>query len=272
MSTPARRIREPDNMAKRTQAPAKTEIVIMGETPLVEEYAELCASCGFTVHEHWNQRPQKEIRRRPKNRRTSPASPGAPYGIELTNTDVEQKRKNLRRLDRSIAPKAILLSSSVVVTATEQASWIRHPERLVGISALPSFLSHQLVEFSPAIQTTPASLSKAQDFFIRLGKQVSVVQDRVGMVLPRILCGIINEAYFALQENIALPRDIDVAMKLGTNYPHGPIEWAEKIGIHQVHAVLRALRDDLHEDRYRIAPLLNQMTAGGEWWRNSHGP
>lgn len=245
----------------------------MGETPLVEEYADLCASRGFDVHDEWNQQPGKKGNRQSKNSRRSRTAPSNTlFGIELTNTNIEQKKRNLQEFDRILEPKAILLSSSVVVTATEQASWIRHPERLVGISALPSFLSHQLVEFSPAIQTAQASLSKAQDLFIRLGKQVSVVQDRVGMVLPRILCGIINEAYFALQENIALPQDIDVAMKLGTNYPHGPIEWAERIGIHQVYAVLRALRDDLHEDRYRIAPLLNQMTASGEWWRNSRSP
>jgi 3-hydroxybutyryl-CoA dehydrogenase len=89
----------------------------------------------------------------------------------------------------------------------------------------------------------------------------------VGMVLPRILCQIINESIFAITDDIASPKDIDTAMKLGANYPDGPIEWADRIGIRQVCSVLVALQNDLHEDRYRVSPLLKQMAAAGEWWK-----
>jgi 3-hydroxybutyryl-CoA dehydrogenase len=105
-------------------------------------------------------------------------------------------------------------------------------------------------------------------FFTSLGKEIELVQDRVGMVLPRILCQIINESIFAVTDDVAIPKDIDVAMKLGANYPCGPIEWAEKIGIKQVCAVLVALQNDLNEDRYRVAPLLKQMAIVGEWWKS----
>ena len=60
------------------------------------------------------------------------------------------------------------------------------------------------------------------------GTRGRLVQDRTGMVMPRILCMLINEAAFALMENIASPSDIDTAMKLGTNYPFGPVEWADR--------------------------------------------
>ena len=101
----------------------------------------------------------------------------------------------------------------------------------------------------------------------RIGKDVAVVQDRIGMVLPRILCMIVNESAFALTEQIATPEDIDAAMRLGTNYPLGPIEWGDKIGVGQVIAVLNALYDDLHEERYRVAPLLKQLATGQKWWK-----
>lgn len=255
-------------MAKRKRALKKTQVYIVGESPLVEEYAELCAASGFHAHVHWNQPHEKTFKIRSKSiGLSSVIPPNTSYGIELTNTNLEQKKKNLQRLDRALAPDKIILSSSVTVTATEQASWMRQPGRLIGISALPSFLSQKLVELSPAIQTERSVPLKAQAFFIELGRQVSVVQDRVGMVLPRIICTIINEAYFALQENIASPEDIDLAMILGTNYPHGPIEWAAKIGVSQVGSVLAALQADLHEDRYRIAPLLQQLVTSGEWWK-----
>ena len=77
---------------------------------------------------------------------------------------------------------------------------------------------------------------------------------------------LINEASFALMENVAHPQDIDTAMKLGTNYPFGPIEWADKIGIPEVISVLEALYGDLKEERYRIAPLLRQLGTGKAWW------
>ena len=92
------------------------------------------------------------------------------------------------------------------------------------------------------------------------------------MVFPRIICQIMNEAAFALQEEIASPRDIDIALKAGAGHPLGPIEWADKIGLEHVVAVLSALQRDLAEDRYRVAPLLKQMVAGGTWWNRAQAP
>jgi 3-hydroxybutyryl-CoA dehydrogenase len=78
------------------------------------------------------------------------------------------------------------------------------------------------------------------------------------MVMPRILCMLINEAYFAMMEGVADDAAIDTAMKLGTNYPRGPVEWARKIGLVHVVAVLHALQGYFGEDRYRCAPLLTR--------------
>ena len=89
--------------------------------------------------------------------------------------------------------------------------------------------------------------------------ELSVVQDRVGMVLPRVLASLVNEAFFAIMEGVAEPRDIDSAMMLGTSYPHGPVEWGQSIGLSNVVAILDALQRDTGEDRYRVAPLLRQM-------------
>lgn len=86
------------------------------------------------------------------------------------------------------------------------------------------------------------------------------------MVMPRILCMLINEAAFALMENIATPADIDTAMKLGTNYPFGPVEWADRIGIRTVVSILDAIYRETGEERYRTAPLLRHMAVGTRWW------
>ncbi len=70
----------------------------------------------------------------------------------------------------------------------------------------------------------------------------------------------------AAQQDVALPKDTDTGMRIGMNYPSGPIEWGEKIGFNQVYAVLNALHNDLGEERYRICPLLKEIAATGKFW------
>ena len=186
--------------------------------------------------------------------------------VELTNTDLTAKRKNLERIAKALPETAPILSSSITVTATEQSSWITGKHRLVGISALPAFIEKTLVEAAPTIYSPKETIEVVKLFFHSIGKEIEIVQDRIGMVLPRILCQVINEAAFAVTEDIASPKDIDTVLKLGVQFPLGPIEMAEKIGLKQVYAVLTALYADLHEERYRISPLLKQMAQTGEWW------
>ena len=88
--------------------------------------------------------------------------------------------------------------------------------------------------------------------------EVRHVGDRVGMVTPRVICMIINEAFYTLQEGTASREDIDSGMKLGTGYPFGPFEWSERIGIRHVYELLEAMWEDTHEERYKICPLLKK--------------
>jgi 3-hydroxybutyryl-CoA dehydrogenase len=81
------------------------------------------------------------------------------------------------------------------------------------------------------------------------------------MVLPRILCMLVNEAFFALGEGVAAARDIDTAMMLGTNHPRGPLDWADMIGPENVLAVLTALQGVYGEARYRPSPLLRRHAS-----------
>ncbi|HEY6191001.1 MAG TPA: 3-hydroxyacyl-CoA dehydrogenase family protein [Bacteroidota bacterium] len=235
-------------------------VYLTGETALVRELGEACVASGFRVAFQTNS-GEEAIPSRAGFRKSAAIPRGVSFAAELTNTDPVLKKRNLIALDRKLDRSATLLTSSVTVAAGEQAGWIRHPERMVGIGALPTLLSNRLVELAPGLQTARAAISRAGEFFAELGKEVAVVQDRAGMVMPRILCMLVNEAAFALMEEIASPADMDLAMKLGTSYPRGPVEWAGKIGIGQVVSVLRALHSDLGEERYRIAPLLQMMSA-----------
>jgi 3-hydroxybutyryl-CoA dehydrogenase len=264
-------------MAKRSfpkKNPAKVSssplVYIVGESPLVEEYALVCKLKRYQVITRLNPGSVLVDGKKEKARKSSTIPAKTSLALEVTNCDLQQKQNNIEQLDAALPADAAILTSSVTIAATEQAGWIRQKHRLVGFSALPTLSAKPLVEVAPTVFTPKETIDIVQRFLRSLDKEMELVQDRVGMVLPRILCQIINEATFALMEDVASPNDIDTAMKLGVNYPFGPIEWTDRIGLKHVHAVLSALEGDLREDRYRVSPLLRQMALGGEWWKRTN--
>ncbi len=124
---------------------------------------------------------------------------------------------------------------------------------LFGINALPSFLTQAVWEVSAFRKFQMPELDKLMEKF---GVKYMAVEDRVGMIKPRIIFMIINEACYTLQEGTATIEDIDIAMKLGTNYPYGPFEWCDNIGITNVFETLAVLYEDTKDERYKICPLL----------------
>jgi len=133
-----------------------------------------------------------------------------------------------------------------------------NPARLFGFSGLPTFINRELLEVS----TLPASDKMLLTSLCReLGTRFEIVADQAGLITPRVIRMIINEAYLTLAEGIATREDIDLAMKLGTNYPFGPFEWGERIGLRHIANVLLAAREESGDDRYRPAPLLLEQSG-----------
>jgi 3-hydroxybutyryl-CoA dehydrogenase len=130
-----------------------------------------------------------------------------------------------------------------------------HTATLFGFNGMPTFLNRPLLEVSIRKKEDSKSLEIVCQ---KLGTSFSTVEDRVGLVTPRIVCMIINEAFYTVQEGTASREDIDRAMKLGTNYPFGPFEWCKRIGIANVYELLHAVYEDTKDERYRICPLLKQ--------------
>jgi 3-hydroxybutyryl-CoA dehydrogenase len=138
----------------------------------------------------------------------------------------------------------------------------------VGFHALPPLAESTLVELTRSSDTTPAAAGRAESFFRSLGKHVEWVGDAPGLVLGRIVCQLVNEACFALSEGVGSAEDVDAALRLGFNYPRGPLEWADVIELDHVLTTLDALFDELHEERYRASPLLRRMAAEGRLGRS----
>ncbi len=127
--------------------------------------------------------------------------------------------------------------------------------KLFGFNGLPTFLNRSVLEASVL---NPEDESQLAELCKTLNTEYLLVDDRVGLVTPRIICMIINEAYYTAEEGTASREDIDLSMKLGTNYPYGPFEWCERIGIKHVYELLEAVYEDTHDERYKICSQLKK--------------
>lgn len=126
---------------------------------------------------------------------------------------------------------------------------------IFGFNGIPTFLNREILEVSLHKERDQPLLNKICE---SLQTKFIAVDDRVGLVTARVVAMIINEAFYAVQEGTATPDDIDLAMKLGTNYPFGPFEWARRIGIKHIYELLDALYEDTRDERYKICPMLKK--------------
>ncbi|MCU0382757.1 MAG: 3-hydroxyacyl-CoA dehydrogenase family protein [Cyclobacteriaceae bacterium] len=124
-----------------------------------------------------------------------------------------------------------------------------------GFNGLPTFIKSANWEICTWRKEDEPALTKLMQ---ALKSDFTIVADRPGFVAPKIIAMIINEAYLTVQEGTATREDIDVAMKLGTNYPYGPFEWCEKLGKQNVLALLNAAYADTKDERYKPSALLKK--------------
>lgn len=126
---------------------------------------------------------------------------------------------------------------------------------LFGFNGLPGFVDREVLEVSALFNH---QYDQIKEICRSLQTDFQLVEDRVGMVTARIICMIINEAFYTVQEGTANRADIDLGMKLGTNYPKGPFEWCDSIGIQNVYELLESLYEDTKDERYKTCPLLKR--------------
>lgn len=131
---------------------------------------------------------------------------------------------------------------------------------LFGFSGLPTFLNREVLKVS--LQRLAQS-TNLEIVCKELKSDFQIVEDRVGLVTPRVICMIINEAYYTFEEGTATREDIDLAMKLGTNYPYGPFEWCRRIGVRNVFELLTSVYEESKNERYQICPLLKKEYLAG---------
>jgi 3-hydroxybutyryl-CoA dehydrogenase len=124
-----------------------------------------------------------------------------------------------------------------------------------GFAGLRTFLNRPVLEVSLHQRRNLETLTT---ICLELQTDFQVVEDCAGLFTPRVICMIINEAYYTVADGIATRQDVDLAMKLGTNYPFGPFEWCRKIGVKDVCELLASVQRETGNPRYKICPLLRQ--------------
>ena len=147
----------------------------------------------------------------------------------------------LAALDSLLGPEAVFFADAYATDLRACAKRMQHPERLVGYGVLGSFQAQDAVEIVDAEDLSDDALELAQELFESIGKGVVLVEDVPGLFLGRTVGSIVNEAVIAIDAGIASADDIDTAMRLGTNYPIGPIAWGREIGGKRIARILNRL-------------------------------
>jgi len=195
--------------------------------------------------------------------------PEADLVIEAATENPELKIKIFADLDRLARPEVILASNTSSISLTRIGAATRRPDRVIGMHFFNPVPLMRLVEVIRGLATSDETMAVAMEVSRRMGKEPVEAKDSPGFISNRILCPMINEAIFALQEDIGTPEAIDTVMRLGMNHPMGPLTLCDLVGLDVVLSVMEVLHRDLGEDKYRPAPLLRKMVAAGYLGRKS---
>lgn len=185
--------------------------------------------------------------------------------IETVTEDLDIKREIFEELDRVMPPDAILASNTSTLSLTELAGVTRHPERVIGMHFVYPAFQIDVAEIIRGLQTSDETFRRTKDFMEQtLGKKGVMVYESPGFVTTRLICLLINEALHLLEEGVASPEDIDIAMKIGYKFDRGPLEMADRFGLDAVLAALERMFREFGEIKYRPSFLLKKKVRAGQ--------
>jgi len=189
--------------------------------------------------------------------------------IEAATENPELKFKIFRDMDSAAREGVILASNTSSISITKIAASTKRPDKVIGMHFMNPVPLMKLVEVIRGYGTSDETTKTIVEVCKVMGKVPVEANDSPGFISNRILCPMINEAIFTLQENVGTPEAIDEVMKLGMNHPMGPLALADLIGLDVVLSVMEILQRDLGEDKYRPAYLLRKMVDAGHLGRKT---
>ena len=189
--------------------------------------------------------------------------------VEAAPEVMEIKEELLTRASVTLRDDAIIATNTSSLSVTKLAAFVTNPARFVGIHFFNPVPVMALVEVVKGVATGAETLAAARAFAEAVGKTPITVADSPGFVVNRILFPMINEAARAFAEGVASAADIDTGMKLGTNWPMGPLALADLVGLDTTKAVLETFERELCDAKYRPAEILSELVAAGKLGRKS---
>jgi len=191
------------------------------------------------------------------------------FVIEAATENPELKLKIFEELDQLARPEVILASNTSSISLTKIGAATERPDKVIGMHFFNPVPLMRLVEIIRSLATSDQTTERTVALARKMGKEPVEANDSPGFISNRVLCPMINEAIFALQEGVGTAEAIDEVMKLGMNHPMGPLTLCDLIGLDVVLFVMEVLQRDLGDDKYRPAPLLRRMVDAGYLGRKS---
>ncbi|CAN7446284.1 3-hydroxybutyryl-CoA dehydrogenase [Pseudomonas brassicacearum] len=183
--------------------------------------------------------------------------------VEAATENLDLKLRILKQIAQCVNPTCIIATNTSSLSITELGASVAQPERFIGLHFFNPVPMMGLIEIIRGLQTSDVTHAKMVELSDRLGKSAINAGNRPGFVVNRILVPMINEAILVLQEGLSTAKDIDVGMQLGCNQPIGPLALADLIGLDTLLAIMESLHNGFSDSKYRPAPLLKEMVAGG---------
>lgn len=195
---------------------------------------------------------------------------GADLVVEAAPENVETKRRLFEEVDRLAPPHAILASNTSSISITLLGSCTKRPNRVVGMHFMNPPQVMKLVEIVRGQLTDDETVETVKRVAERLGKETVVAnKDSPGFIVNRILVPALNEAVQLVEEGVASPEDIDKAVRLGLNWPMGPLTLLDYVGLDTTLAILEVFQNELGDPKYRPSYLLKRMVRAGLLGRKS---
>jgi 3-hydroxybutyryl-CoA dehydrogenase len=196
------------------------------------------------------------------------AATGADVVVEVVIEVMDVKKKVYEELETIVPPHCLFFTNTSGLSITEMASVTKRPDKVIGTHFFNPVPVMKLLEIICCYQTSAETLEVATAWGKKIGKEVITVKEAPAFVVNRILCTMLNEAFFVLDEGLATPEDIDKGMMLGCNHPIGPLALADLVGLDTLLRIMEGLHRELG-DKYRPAPLLRKLVRAGNFGRKS---